>query len=189
LRINIEQEGISHRRYVVSVGYKETYIIRKELLISRYKLLKFESREKVGEIKNEFLADNRNADIILPSGTYKFEQKSDYKMYFNCKSTSKPFKEYEFIGNKGFTGSIYLNKKQIGEWDKNQYMKFENDTYDLDVDFDVDVLLLASVMVLIDIYRISIRFGGYFGWEVGNIGLELGNMNPDWKPKVKSKGK
>lgn len=190
MKVFVKQDKITifGRRYVVFKGKKKILVIRRLWLtpIPKYKITEYDSGKVIGRMQNKFLSFRGNANIFLPNGSFKFDQEGFNSMKYECKPLADPNVTYQLRGNKGFSGSIYKDKKQIGQWDKNQFVIFDGDAYELDLDFDADIPLIASMMVLVDTYRISVTIGGDIGWEVGNIGKGLNSRKNNWKPKEKN---
>jgi len=190
MKIFVKQDKITifGRRYVIYQNNNKLYTIRRLWLtpLPKYVINEYSSGRKIGKIQNNFFSFRGNAMISIPSGQFKFEQETFNSMKYTCKRISEKNEEYELIGNKGFTGSIYKYKEQIGQWDKNKFIIFDGDAYEIDLDFDVDKLLIASIIVLIDTYRISVTVGGDIGWEIGNIGKGLQKGESNWTPKEKT---
>lgn len=174
MKVYVKQDKITFfgRRYVVFMGRKKVLVIRRLWMtpIPKFKITEYATGKELGTMENKFLSFRGNANISLPNGTFKFDQKSINSMRYECRSLVDSPTQYLLQGNKGFSGSIYKDNHQIGQWNKNQFVIFNGDAYELDLDFDADIPLIASMMVLIDTYRISIKIGGDIGWEVGNIG-------------------
>ena len=191
MKIFVKQDKITlfGRRYVVYQNKKKLYTIRRLWLtpIPKYAITEYHSGKRIGRMQNKFLSFRGNAVISIPSGQFKFDQEAIYSMKYSCKRIGGMTEEYKLKGNKGFTGSIYKDKEQIGQWDKNRFVIFDGDAYEIDLDFDSDKLLMATMMVLIDTYRISVTVGGDIGWEVGNIGKDLKRRKSNWTPKEKTK--
>jgi uncharacterized protein YxjI len=187
MKVFVKQDKITifGRRYVVYQDKKKLFTIQRLWLtpIPKYVITEYSSGERIGRIQNKFLTLRGNAVISIPNGNFKFEQESINSMKYTCKVIGKETDNYDLKGHKGFTGSIYKNKEQIGQWNKNQFVIFDGDAYEIDLDFDSDILLIASMMVLVDTYRISVTVGGDIGWEIGNIGKELQKENTNWSPK------
>lgn len=190
MKVYVKQDKITFfgRRYVVFNGKKKILVIRRLWLtpIPKYKITEYATGKELGKMQNKFLSFRGNANITLPNGTFKFDQESINSMKYECNSLADPSTHYQLQGNKGFSGSIYKDKNQIGQWNKNQFVIFDGDAYELDLDFDADIPLIASMMVLVDTYRISVTIGGDIGWEVGNIGKGLKSRKTNWKPKEKN---
>ncbi len=187
MKIFVKQDKITifGRRFVVYQNKKKLYSIRRLWLtpIPKYVIKEYSSGKIIGRMQNKFLSFRGNAVISIPSGQFKFDQEAISSMKYSCKRIDGEAEEYNLKGNKGFTGSIYKDKEQIGQWDKNRFVIFDGDAYEVDLDFNADKLLMASMMVLIDTYRISVTVGGDIGWEVGNIGKGLQKRKSNWIPK------
>lgn len=190
MKVFVKQDKITifGRRYVIYQNEKKRFTIRRLWLtpIPKYVITEHLSGIKIGMIRNKFLSLRANAVISIPSGDFKFEQESIKSMKYTCIATTKETEKYNLKGHKGFTGSIYRNNEQIGQWNKNRFVMFDGDAYEVDLDFDADIVLIASMMVLVDTYRISLTVGGDIGWEIGNIGKALQKRNTNWSPKENS---
>ena len=188
-KVFVRQDKISlfGKSYLVSQNKKKLYVIQRQWLTipPKFTIAQYISGKKIGEVNCKFFSFRANAEISISGERYKFEQESVSSMKYDCRKTTDPFNEYRLIGNQGFGGSIFLDKKQIGQWSKNQFVVFDGDVYELDLDFDANIPLIASMIVLMDNYRISVKIGGDLGWEVGSLGKGLKPKKTDWKPKEK----
>ncbi len=178
MKILVKQNKITifGRQYNVYQNKKKLFTIRRlwPTLIPKYVITENPSGKRIGGIQNKFLSLTANAMISLPSGEYKFNQEGMNSMNYTCSNSTKEGSDiFNLSGNKGFSGSIYKNKEQIGKWNKNQFVFLDGDSYEIDLDVDSDILLIASMMILVDTYRISVIIGGDMGWEIGNIGKGL----------------
>lgn len=188
MKILIKQDRISlfGRFYTVYKDNKKLYSIWRVWLnpIPKYIITEYPTENKIGSIRGKFFSLRANATISIPSGDYQFEQKKLTVMQYFCKSINEGSDLYKLAGTKGLGGSIYKNEKQIGKWDKNRFVILDGDVYEVDLNDDVDILLIFSMMVLVDTYRLSITVGGdLIGWEVGNISKGLQHTRDKWSPK------
>lgn len=190
MKIVIKQNKIKifGSRYTAFQGEKKLFVIQRLFLslFPIYKIVDYLTGERIGIIQNKLFALRGSAIISIPTGAFNFEQESVRSMKYRCEEINGFASSYELNGNSGFTGSITKNNVQIGEWVKNKLVFFEGDTYELELDFDADILLIACTIVLMDKFRISIKIGGDIGWELGNIGKDLQTRNSNWLPKEKN---
>jgi hypothetical protein len=187
MKIFVKQDKITifGRRYVIYEGRRKIYSIRRLWLtpIPKYVIKDSKADQKIGSIRNRFLAFKGDAVISIPNGSFKFDQDGFGSMKYSCKSISNPNEIFELRGHKGHDGSIFKNKEKVGEWCKNKFVIFDGDAYELDLNSDIDSLLMSVLIVLIDTYKISVTVGGDIGWDVGNIGKNLKKKKSGWQPK------
>jgi len=184
MRIIIEECTVSlwGREYWVTKDKQIIYRIRRSMLSAKPKFVIIDdcTEKKIGTFQNKLLSLKADAIIRVPSGSYKFDQKEINSMTYTCQQLSGGEANYRVQGHKAFCGSIFKNEKQIGYWKKNKYSFFNNDFYDVDLDGDADVLLMAAMTVLFDSYRISAGLG--FGFEMDNMGKGVTSYKSDWTP-------
>ncbi len=188
MKVYVKQDKISFfgRRFIVYENQLALYSIKRRWLVikPKYNITDYQTGEKIGTLENKLGSFKANALINLPNATFKFDQPEGLNsMFYKAFNLGEENLNFVFRGNKGYSGSIFLNKQQIGQWQKNKLVIFDGDTYELDLDYDTDILFMGCSMVLIDTYRISITVGGDIGFEIGNIGKGLGRRKKRWKPK------
>lgn len=188
MKIILEQDfgSIFGSRYNVYIRNRKRFRIKKTLFTSDFRIIDLVSEEVVGEIVNESFSMKIAAKITLPNGVFQMNQPEFNAMQYLCKKHDSD-DVYKLFGFEGYGGGIYFNKTQIGQWNKNNLVFFDGDVFQIEVDYDVNVLLMVSMMVLIDQFRTSVKVGGTFGFDLGNFGEDLRKPQKHWKPKRKLK--
>lgn len=184
MRIIIEECAVSilGREYWVTMNKQIIYRIRRLTLSPTPKFVIIDdfTDKKIGAFQNKFLSLTADAIITIPGGKYKFDQKEINSMTYTCHQFIGGNDEYVIQGHKAYCGSIFKNEKQVGFWAKNRYSFVNNDFYDVDLDCDIDVILIAAMTVLLDTYRISAALG--CGFEMDNIGKGVESYKSNWTP-------
>jgi len=184
MRIIIEECAVSvlGREYWVTIDKQIIYRIRRSMLSAKPKFVIIDdvTDKKIGAFQNKLLSLKADAIITVPSGKYKFDQKEINSMTYTCHQFIGGDDKYVVQGHKAYCGSIFKNEKQIGFWKKNKYSFVNSDFYDIDLDCDVDVHLMAAMTVLFDTYRISAGLG--IGIEMDNIGKGVETYKSNWTP-------
>jgi uncharacterized protein YxjI len=189
MEIFIKQNMFSFfgRKYIVYANGEKRYSIRRLWLtpLPKYKIKDSRTNTVIGTIQNKFLYFRAHAKIILNSGNYAFEQKSLGSKKYSCKQLEGAMDQYEIKGHEGFECSIFKNENQIGNWTKNQLVIFDKDIYEIHLDYDAQIPLIAAMVVLVDTYSMSVTIGGDIGWNI-SLGKKQSKKKSGWKPKVKS---
>lgn len=188
MEIVIKQNMFSFfgRKYIVSEKRKKLFSIRRMWLmpLPKYKIKDLRTKKVIGTIQNKFLYFRAHARIVLPSGKFAFEQESMGNKKYSCKQLEGALDQYKINGHEGFECSIFKNENQIGRWSKNQLVLFDKDTYEIELDYDADIALIAAMVVLVDTYSMSVTIGGDFGWNI-SLGKKQSKRKSGWMPKVK----
>ena len=191
MKVYVKQRKITlfGNKYIVYKDDRELYVVRRILLSikRKYEISQYYTGQTIGTIENGLLSFKANATVSIPSGKYKVVQKSFNSLKFKCRNQDSSHSEIEMKGSKGYSGNIYENSKQIGRWNKNKFIVFHGDAFEMVLDYDVDLELMIALMVIVDMFRIQIKIGGEIGWDTGNIARGLERGNTVWRPKEKGK--
>ncbi len=187
MQLKVKQSKISFfgRRYTITKDGRNLFIIRRLILtaIPKYVIENYNTGKKIGTFKNKFLSFKASAVIRIDKNQYSFVQKSFTSSEFQCQQHQNGDDLFQIKSHEGFQYSIWENNQQIGLCKKNNWQILDGDVYDIDLNFDADVALLAAMIVLVDNYRFSIKIGGDISLDVGNFGKNLLKPDTTWLPK------
>lgn len=190
MRVIVKQRKISFfgESYIVYCQEQKILRIKKNWLslMPQYSIFDYVSKQLVGNVKNQKISLSANALITLDNVNYVFKQIAFNQMKYSCYKQGDENNQYSIIAHEGFESSIYYNENQIGKWVKNEFVILEGDIYNIDIDYDANVILIAAMTVLVDRFRFGVRIGGDIGWELGNMGKGLKRYKSNWKPKEES---
>jgi hypothetical protein len=90
---------------------------------------------------------------------------------------------YHFYGHHGNRYSIFKNQKQIGFWEKNNFIFGESDFYKISTNDHENPLFLASFCLCIDNAKNNFQNEvSIFNFDIGYKGNMLRKFDTEWKP-------
>ena len=182
MKINIKQQKISFgSQYNIFLEKNEKYYAETDMF-SR-KIIHLYLKENLNErinIYKSFYFFTPDYKIELSDGNrIKFKTMSIWRTHFQCILENDI---YELFSHRDRKLSIYKNGIQIGLCKKEAVSILAGDNYNLILDFNADVELLISFILILD--NMNSRNGGnLFTIDLGIIFKEYREFDCDWKPK------
>ena len=184
MRIDINQKRISiGDKYQIFIDQQEAYSASSELfkLLSVIDLFKKGYETPNLTIKKQWAWFKPSYEIKLYNGgNFEFAAESLWKMHYLCPCNSDV---YHIYGHRGRKYSVYKNDMQVAYWEKQSVTWFEGDNYKILANNDCNVELIIAFCLIIDNYKSKKHKGNSVTFNIGNIGGEVKQFNPDWQPK------
>lgn len=182
MRISIKQHKISFgSQYTIFIEKNEKYYAETDMfswkIIHLY--LKKDLVKRINIFKS-FYFFTPDYKIELPNGNrFKFKTMSIWRTHFKCIIENDV---YELFSHKKGNLSIYKNDIQIGLCHKEALSFLAGDNYNLLLDFDADVEIIISFILILD--NMNSRNGGnLISIDSEIIFKEYRKLNSNWKPK------
>ncbi|MDR1729185.1 MAG: hypothetical protein LBR52_00780 [Prevotellaceae bacterium] len=184
MEIDIKQEEISiGDKFQIFVNGKQAYTASAKLFraFSEIDLSELDSNKPKYVIKKRFSLFKVKYDIEKwDHSVFKFRTKAIWKSHFYCHAGQDLYEIFEHRGRKC---SVYKNDIQIACWDKEAVTLLNGDNYKIIADVDSDYELLISFCLILDNSFSDNNSGNSITVNLGKIGLQAKNFNPEWRPK------
>ncbi len=111
---------------------------------------------------------------------YSLEEINNIKLTFKCQIKDDLYQLYGHNGNKF---SIFKNQKQIGFWEKNNFIFGERDFYNLTANDNESPVLLSAFCICIDNAKNNFQNElSLLNFDIGFKGNLLRKFDENWKP-------
>ncbi|WP_341225510.1 hypothetical protein [uncultured Arcticibacterium sp.] len=185
MEIDINQRKISiGAEYNIHLDGKGAFNARKELftILSEINLFNKTQGKSRYQLNQKWAWFKTSYDLIrYDNNIFQFRTKNLWKLHYECQVAGDL---YEIFGHRGRKHSIYRNDKQIAWWDKEAVSWFSGDNYRLIADNDSDIELLISFCLIMDNVKSQNKKGNTVTVDLGHIGFQAKEFNPNWRPKI-----
>lgn len=182
MKISIKQRKISFgSQYNIFLENNEKYYAETDMFSRKiiHLYLKENLIERIKIYKSFYFFTPDYKVELLDGNRIKFKTMSIWRTHFQCILENDIYEL--FLHNKGKI-SIYKNGIQIGLCKKEAVAILAGDNYNLILDFDTNVELLISFILILD--NMNSRNGGtLFSIDLGTVLKEYRKLDSSWKPK------
>ena len=184
MRVDINQHKISiGDKYQIFVDGQPTYKAASEMLrlLSVIDLFRNDDSRAILKINKQWSWLKPKYNITLTDKrTVEFRADSFWRMHYQCHFSPDV---YNIYGHRGRKFSVYKNDTQVAWWEKEAVTWFAGDNYTIIADNDCNIELIISFCLVIDNYKSKRHGENTVTYDIGNIGGQVKEFNPDWRPK------
>lgn len=184
MRIDINQKKIAiGDKYQIFIDGQPAYRASNELfrLLAVINLYKDEdSKARLTIHKEWFFWKPKYTIHLHDNQTVGFRADSWWKMHYQCHRSPNI---YHIYGHRGRKFSIYKDHTQVAWWEKKAVSWFDGDNYIITADQDCDIELIIAFCLIIDNHKSKRHGDNAVSYDIGNIGGQVREFDPHWKPK------